>query len=45
MLFRAALDDAALVLGDRAELQPPKQPRWIVIEKRIIFVGGIFALP
>ena len=27
------------------KVQPPKQPRWIVIEKRIISYAGIFALP
>ena len=26
-------------------VQPPKQPRWIAIEKRIISYAGIFALP
>ena len=26
-------------------VQPPKQPRWIAIEKRIIWYAGIFALP
>ena len=27
------------------KVQPPKQPRWIAIEKRIISYAGIFALP
>ena len=41
--FRARLDDATLVLGNRAEGQPPKQPRMIVTEWRIISHAGIFA--
>ena len=27
------------------KVQPPKQPRWIATEKRIILYAGIFALP
>ena len=27
------------------KVQPPKQPRWIAIEKRIILYAGIFELP
>ncbi len=27
------------------KVQPPKQPRWIEIEKRIISYAGIFASP
>ena len=27
------------------KVQPPKQPRWMAIEKRIISYAGIFALP
>src|SRR5207253_11456445 len=27
------------------KVQPPKQPRWIAIEKRIILYAGMLALP
>ena len=27
------------------KVQPPKQPRWIATEKRIILYAGMFALP
>jgi hypothetical protein len=35
-IFGTALNDAPFVLGDEQKEQPPKQPRIMLIEKRII---------